>query len=223
MPHLTHYSHEQASPIPTVIASALVKSPTIEGLFLSNFAIESLPSLLPLAHKIRYLSLSGAILPIILPAMVPHAPISVGKMRRMKVSFTEGMNSPTLQEQREAFNEHVSAFLNKCCGHLVYLKIEQADGGASDLSEKMGRMSLKNTGKKDWLQRLLKTMKEKSGGKELPRFKLLRYLRLGPVAFTPAFKHLIGSAPALRSVDVSSDDAKALVGPAKGLDHLKSL
>ena len=209
MPHLENVSWLAQHPVPPAIAAALSKAPSFTTLVLHDFGVDSLPSLLPLAGKIKRFHLSTERKAPNAKEIVKLCPDLPGLKRRSKMPWNQ-RNVATLEEQREVFFRHLPAVLRQASTNLQELCI---DGVGIVEGEKPF----------PWLQKLFDAMTDDN--RQYPTFPRLSGLWLRHCnAKNIAFAHFINSAAqSLRFLEIYTAEHAALQAPRAPLPLLQEL
>ena len=209
MPQLENVSWLAQHPVPPAIAEALSKAPSFTTLVLHDFGVDSLPSLLPLASKIKRFHLSTERKALNVKEIVKLCPDLPGLKRRSKMPWNQ-RNVATLEEQREVFFRHLPTFLRQACVNIEELCIEGAGIVEGDQPF-------------PWLQKLFDAMIDDN--RQYPAFPQLSGLWLRNCdAKSLAFRHLIKkSAQSLRFLEIHTLEHGALQAPRRPLPLLQEL
>lgn len=133
MEKLEHYFHEGSSPVPTLVASALCESSTLDCLTLSSHAVDSLASFATIG-VLKKLVINCCREKITERDMLPHAPITVAQHRRTRTAVDPG---PTVDETVDAIVDFVAQNLHCSASTITQLELTHWESG--DWLEKLNR------------------------------------------------------------------------------------
>ncbi|KAL8292324.1 hypothetical protein RQP46_001790 [Phenoliferia psychrophenolica] len=210
MPKLTHFINHGASPVPTLIARALCEVPTLASLSLRSFGGESLSSVASV-KSLKEIDICCTRNILSAKDLLPHAPLTVARDRRMSQLSLNGDPGPTIDENVDAIVKALAQLLIASSDTLDTLALRQWESG-------------------DWLEKLHREL-ARLGGRDV-QFPCLRSAHLGSpdkqhqgdgAIGRPEFPRFLQSVPALERLVVSHASATAPLGPTVPLLNLKTL
>ena len=174
-----------------------------------DFGVDSLPSLLPLASKMKRFHLSTERKALNVKEIVKLCPDQPGLKRRSKMPWNQ-RNVATLEEQREVFFRHLPTFLRQASTKVEELLLD-------------GIGLVEDERPFPWLQKLFDAMTDDN--RKYPAFPRLSGLWLRNCnAKNLAFAHLIrSSAQSLRFLEIHTLEHGALQAPRRPLPLLQEL
>lgn len=209
MIHLERIEYFACLPFPPLFVETLNKISTFGQLFFGAFGVESLPHILPLAHKLTHFRLKTDLEgPDPVESLV-LCPITVAVRRRAKKRWGD-TNVPTAEEQRQALIKYLPPILRRASNCLVELSLRGE--GINGYEEPM-----------PWLQPIFDACV--GDNRDYPSFPRLEKLWLASIdAKTLALKHLLkAAAKTLTVLEVTSGEHKELPAPRDPLQALQHL
>lgn len=198
---LVAYQHQCGAPITVATAEALCALPTLNALFLSTFAIESLPSFANL-HLVQ-IHIDARIPSRPLPELLPYTASSPSRAPKKSKSKSSRAQSDKVAEKPRTLADVLSPVLVSSQSTLSVLSVQMIEKGS-------------------WFEQVFARVKALSAG--TVAFSALRRFLGVPVDDDSAeYKKLSTIAPNLQHLCIVGGRPASLAVPSRPFRHLESL
>jgi len=210
MTKLVTVNYDIPTSMPVIWVDALKKLPRFHTLVMELGGVESLPTVLPLAPRLKGLCIKAYRHAVPFPSLIQLCPITVAPQRRSRLP-PNNENVATVDEHISAWDQGVAKLLIAAKDNLVWLTLSPALAANDPMT----------TNEEQYPSRLFVEMKRFSNTGSVPKFPRLERLGLNASTHEPLIQHFLATSLNLTTMDTSGPDL--LKAPPRKLTTLRNL